>query len=217
MNLRRNKLLRTIYYWWRNYRDKHSYIRGKGNKKNIKGVKVSTCIQITGNNNLVILEKNGLLRNSLIKISGNNNIVKICKEAFVSGAELWVEDNNCRMEIGENTIVAHHSHLACTEDGSNLIVGSDGLVSSYVQIRTGDSHSILDMNGIRINKAKSVYIGNRVWIGEGARILKGVTLEGNDIISTGAIVTSSFGKNVIIGGTPAKILKENITWEYKRL
>lgn len=217
MNLKRNKLLRTVYKYYQNYKDKHSYTVGKGNKLIINGIKINCRIQIRGKNNQLIVEKSAVLRNTLVKISGNNNIVRVGNESYVSGAELWVEDNGCRLEIGKNAFVGHHSHLACTEDGSQLIVGDDGLISSYIQIRTGDSHSILDGEGNRINKAQSVRIGNHVWIGEGAKILKGVELEGDDIVSTGAIVTKSFGKNLLIGGIPAKILKENVTWDSKRI
>ena len=217
MNLRRNKFLRKLYLHWRNIQENHSFISGKGNKLTINGIRVKSRIQIRGCNNQVIVEKSAVLRNSLVKISGNNNIVRIGSKSYVSGAELWVEDNECRLEIGNNSFVGHHSHLACTEDGSQLIIGDDGLISSYVQIRTGDSHSILDMEGNRINKAQSVIVGNHVWIGEGAKILKGVILEGDDIISTGAILTKSFGKNLLIGGTPAKIIKENVKWDSKRL
>lgn len=165
----------------------------------------------------MILEKGCGLRNSLIKVAGNNNIVVIHKGAFIYGAELWIEDNNCRIEIGDNAYIGHHSHLACTEDGSQLVVGSDGMMSSYVQVRTGDSHSILDLDGNRINPAESVKIGNHVWLGLGSKVLKGVTLGDHVVVSTGAIVTKSFGSNVLLGGIPAKVLKEKITWDSKRL
>lgn len=91
------------------------------------------------------------------------------------------------------------------------------MISSYVQVRTGDSHSILDMHGNRINHAESVKIGDHVWLGEGCKVLKGVTLGNHVVVSTGAIVTKSFGDNLLIGGVPAKILKDNITWDSKRL
>ena len=157
-----------------------------------------------------------MLLNSLIRVSGNNNCVILKADSYVSGAELWVENNHCELSIGERTFVGHHSHLACTEDGSKLTVGDDGMISSYVQVRTGDSHSITDMEGNRINKAQSVVIGNHCWLGEGSKVLKGVTLEGDDVVSTGAIVTKSFGKNVLIGGIPARVLKENINWDESR-
>ena len=128
-----------------------------------------------------------------------------------------MEDNHCIISIGERTFVGKDSHLACTEDGSKLLIGSDCMISSHVQIRTGDSHSILDSNGDRINPASSVSIGNHVWLGEGCKVLKGVSLDGDDIVSTGAIVTKSFGRNLLIGGIPAKILKENVIWDKERV
>lgn len=218
MSLKDITIIRKVIYVWRNWRNKHSYTSGNKNRIiNIGGVKVSTRIQIAGNGNRLIMEKGSTLLNSLVKISGNNNEVVLKANSYVSGAELWVEDNQCLISIGERTFVGHHSHLACTEDGSRLIVGDDSMLSSYVQIRTGDSHSILDIEGKRINTAQSVIIGNHCWIGEGSKVMKGVTLEGDDVVSTGAICTKSFGKNVLLGGIPAKIIKENITWDSRRL
>lgn len=218
MNLREIGVLRKAVYIWRNIQNRHSFKHGKYNViENGGGQKVNSRIQITGNGNKVILEKSALLLNSLIKISGNNNLVVLKANSYVSGVELWVENNNCELSIGERTFVGHHSHLACTENGSKLLVGCDGMISSYVQVRTGDSHSIVDMEGNRINKAQSVFIGDHCWLGEGSKVLKGVTLEGDVVVSTGAIVTKSYGKNVLLGGVPAKVLKENINWYSERL
>lgn len=217
MNLREIDYLRKLVYVWRGFEEKRSYTKGKGNIFQLGGAKIKTRIQVNGMNNQIKVEQGCLLKNTLIKIEGNNNKLIIHGGAYISGAELWIEDNNCVIEIGERTFVGHHSHLACTEDGSKLVVGSDGLISSYVQLRTGDSHSILDLEGNRINPADSISIGDHVWIGEGVKVLKGVTLEGDDVVSTGAIVTKSFGKNVLLGGIPAKVLKENVSWDSKRL
>lgn len=218
MSIRDITFIRKAVYILRNWRNKHSYTSGKNNRIiNQGGVKVGSRIQIAGNGNKLILEKGSMLLNSLVKISGNNNEVVLRANSYVSGAELWVENDGCLLEIGVGTFVGHHSHLACTEDGSRLIVGGNGMISSYVQIRTGDSHSIVDMEGNRINQAQSVFIGDHCWIGEGSKILKGVTLEGDDIVSTGAIVTKSFDKNKLIGGIPAKILKDNVTWDEERI
>ena len=214
MNLKEIGLLRKLVYMWRNIRNRYSYQHGKKNRvENNGGVRVNSRIQIEGNNNQVVLEKGCLLLNSLIKVSGNDNLVVLKAGSYVSGAELWVEDDHCELSIGERTFVGHHSHLACTENGSKLTVGRDGMISSYVQVRTGDSHVILDLEGNRLNPAKSVCIGDHCWLGEGAKVLKGVTLEGHNIVATGAIVAKSFGKNQLLGGVPAKVLKENVTWE----
>ena len=104
----------------------------------------------------------------------------------------------------QRKIIRWSSFLSCTENCSALMVGNDCILSSYVQILTGDFHSILDMDGNRINQAQSVMLGNHCWLGEGVKVLKGITLAWDVIVSTGAIVTKSFGKTVLIGGTPVR-------------
>lgn len=218
MNHRKIAWLRKIVYLWRNLRSKHSFHQGNNNKiKNLGGQRVNSIIQVYGNGNTIIIENGALLLNSCLRIYGNNNLVHLKSDSYISGAEIWVENDRCETIIGERTFVGHHSHLACTENGSKLIIGCDCMISSYVQIRTGDSHSILDMEGNRVNPARSVRIGDHCWIGEGAKILKGVGLEGDNIVATGAILTKSYEKNALIAGVPGKIVKENVTWDKDRI
>ncbi len=54
----------------------------------------------------------------------------------------------------------------------------------------------------------SITIGVNVWIGAGAIVNPGVTLGDGVIVASGAVVTRSFGPGVIIGGVPAKIIRE---------
>ena len=135
--------------------------------------------------------------------------------SLMDDSDIVIEDNKCVLTIGRNTFIGP-SHLAVTEDGSQLTIGEECMISSNVQVRTGDSHAIFDASGRRINHAASVHIGNMVWLGEGCKVLKGVTLKNNTIVSTGAIVTKSFEGNVLIGGIPATVLKENVSWSHSR-
>lgn len=209
------KRMSCLYHDWLN---RHSFTIGNNNViNNLGGIWIKTRFQISGNGNRIVLEKGSKLINTLIKISGNRNEVVLKSYSHLSGVELWIEDDQCKIIIGERTSIGHHSHLACTENGSKLIVGDDGMISAYVQIRTGDSHSIIDNKGNRINYAQSVIIGDHCWIGDGAKVMKGVILEGDDVVSTGAIVTHSFGKNLLIGGIPARVLKEDISWDSRRV
>lgn len=217
MILRNNRYLRTLYYHWLQYKCKCSYSLGSRNRIINKGVKVKSCIQIKGNNNHVIIADGAALLKTIVRITGNNCTVVLKDYCYLSEVEIFVENNNCRVEIGTNTFVGRHTHIACSEDNSEIIIGGEGMISSYCQIRTGDSHSVTDLEGNRLNPASSVYIGEHCWLGEGSKVLKGVTLGCDSIVSTGAIVTKSFGNNVLLGGLPAKVLKENINWNEKRL
>jgi acetyltransferase-like isoleucine patch superfamily enzyme len=51
-------------------------------------------------------------------------------------------------------------------------------------------------------------IGNRVWIGSGAIITKGVCIGDGAVIAAGAVVTRNVAENTVVGGVPAKLIKK---------
>ncbi len=59
-----------------------------------------------------------------------------------------------------------------------------------------------------VEYGKPVTIGDNCWIGGHATINMGVTFGNNVVVASGAVVTKSFGDNVVIGGNPAKVIKK---------
>lgn len=212
-----NKFIRLQVYRILNFLEKRGYVRGKRNMIKNHGIKIGTRICINGDYNTLNIEDYAVLKNCLIKIKGNNNRIELKKKCYIDGATLYIEDNSCSIIIGENTFVGA-SHFAVSENNSTILIDEDCMISSNVNIRTGDSHSIIEIESSeRINYASSIHIRDHVWIGEGAKILKGVKIKENCIVSTGSIVTKSFESNLLIGGVPARILKENVTWDKNRI
>jgi acetyltransferase-like isoleucine patch superfamily enzyme len=167
--------------------------------------------------NTIVFHKGGILRNTTICIRGNNNVVEIGKDASINQGDIYIEDDNNCVVIGDQTNLCGKIHLACTE-GRKIEIGNDCLCSSEIVLRTGDSHSVLDMSGNRINQAADVEVGNHVWIGYRVLINKGVVIPENTIIGTGAVVTKSFTEeNTVIAGVPAKVVKRNVNWCKERL
>ena len=64
--------------------------------------------------------------------------------------------------------------------------------------------------GRRERKAQGmpVNIGNDVWIGGNCTILPGVTIGNNVVIAAGAVVTKDVPDNSVVGGVPAKVIKQ---------
>lgn len=99
-----------------------------------------------------------------------------------------------------------------------LYIGEDCMLSSEVIISTGDSHSIINEEGMRINSSKDVVIGSHVWIGNRVSINKGVVIAANSVIGNGSIVTKvAMAENCVLAGNPAKIVKTNVNWKRERL
>ncbi len=79
-----------------------------------------------------------------------------------------------------------------------------------VNIRDSDGHYIIE-KGQKKQIIKPVTIGNHVWICSHAHILKGVVIGNDSVISYGSIVLGKFNSNnLLIGGIPAKIIREDI-------
>lgn len=150
-------------------------------------------------------------------ISGNNNKIRVGDRVYMIDANLYIEDDKNEININNRTSICGRTHLACTE-GKKIMIGEHCMFSSDVVLRTGDSHSIIDLKGNRINDAKDVIIGDHVWIGNKTIITKGSKISANSIVATGAVVTRTFeDMNIILGGNPAHIIKENINWLQERV
>lgn len=177
---------------------------------------IGCCVEITGNNNSIIISKQALIRNTKIFIKGNNCKIEIGENVSIKGGEIWLEDNNTSLIINAGTTI-ESAHLAVTEDFSKIHIGENCMFANNVEIRTGDSHAIFDGNQIRINAASSVSIGNNVWLGSRAMILKGVSIADNCLIGAGSIVTKNIEiPNSLSVGSPSKIVKEEINWTRER-
>ncbi len=194
-------------------------IKGKRNKIVFTGsfVKKSKFL-IRGHDNLVVIEDRSLVKNIAIAINGSHNTIVIGKGCAVYDTDLVIEDDNGKITIGDNSRIFGKCELAAIE-GTSITIGEGCLISSQTHFRTGDSHSIVDLSGKRINPSMDITLGKHTWVGTKVTITKGGATAENTVIGTGAILTKSFasGGGVCLAGVPARIVKENINWDIHRL
>lgn len=93
--------------------------------------------------------------------------------------------------------------------GDTVEIGEGATIGRDVVIRSYDGHTI-DLPGYHISEP--IKIGRHVWVGQGATILKGVKIGDGAIIAAGALVTKDVPARCIVGGIPAKVIKENVNW-----
>ena len=102
-------------------------------------------------------------------------------------------------------------------EASKVTIGKNGLFGPC-QIWTSDFHSVIDnQTKIRINPPKDVVLGDHVWLGAQALILKGSTIGDDSVVAARSVVTKSYPSNSLIGGNPSRLLKSSISWDNKLL
>lgn len=193
-------------------------VRGKNNRLINEGAYLKGCrIRVHGSGNTVRIGSFCRLYGANITIEGDSNTITLGDYVYANGVDLYMEDNGGTIRVGDHTTFAGAAHLACIE-GRECSVGSRCLFSSDVVIRVGDSHSLLDLQGSRINPSADVHIGDHVWVGARAMILKGVNIHRDCVVGTGAVVTKGTpGPNCALGGNPASVVKTDINWENDRI
>jgi acetyltransferase-like isoleucine patch superfamily enzyme len=180
---------------------------------------VSVEFDIQGNNNSIVFEPGCFLRNVRFFIRGDGHEVLLGRGCrFNNGGRIRFEDCGCVLIVGEKSTF-EDVHLALTEPQSRIEIGKDCMFAYDIDVRTGDSHSILcQATHRRLNQARDVQVEDHVWVGPHSMLLKGVSLAKDTIVAAGAVVTRKFHTpGIIVGGNPARQLKDGVTWCRERI
>ncbi|WP_026879010.1 acyltransferase [Ignatzschineria larvae DSM 13226] len=171
----------------------------------------SVRVIIRGSNNNITIYESCNIRNMLIDISGDNNTLVINRRCSLRGS-IYIRHGS-KVTIGKCTSFVQALLFALEK--CHLSIGEYCMFSSRVYIRTSDEHPIFDLkNDERINPAKDVIIGNKVWIGDNVTINKGVKVNDGNIIGACSVVLKSLKEvNSIYAGTPARLIRTNVSWD----
>lgn len=127
----------------------------------------------------------------------------ICADALIRHADLV---------LGRNCSINTHAYLQ-----GPITVGNDVRIAPKVTVCAynhghADIHRSIDSQpGV----TKGIRIGNDVWIGAGAILLDGITVGSHSIIAAGSVVTKDVGDYVIVGGNPARPIKNRLEAYFK--
>jgi acetyltransferase-like isoleucine patch superfamily enzyme len=116
---------------------------------------------------------------------------------------------NAQVEIGKNVLINSNVTIISAE---SIKIGDYTGIGWNSEIIDTDYHGIINDGQVNVVTAP-IEIGNHVFVGRHAAIMKGVKVGDGSIIAAGAIVTKDVPAHCLTGGIPAKIIKENIQWK----
>lgn len=212
--IKNNKLILSLR---RTFGKNKKKVLGKNNKVCIFGLMKNSKIFVKGNDNKIEILSPKINVGLNIMMIGNHNKIEIKENCVLKDLNIWIEDDCNSVLIEKDTLICGNTKLSLIE-GTSIVIGEGSMFSDGIDVRTGDSHSIVDTDGKRINPSKDVVIGKHCWIGHGASILKGVKIGDNCIVATKAVVTKTFvGEKLVIAGNPSRVVKENVNWLFERI
>jgi len=137
------------------------------------------------------------IRNLLRQVTGST-----IDESVVVFTPLYINYGK-HTKIGKNVFINFDCVFldlgGITIEDNVLIAPKVSLLSEGHPISQGDRHALVPGH---------IHIRKNAWIGAGATILPGITIGENAVVAAGAVVSKDVPANTIVGGIPAKIIKE---------
>ncbi len=120
------------------------------------------------------------------------------------GCKIRVHEGN--VSIGAKTVLGQECTISAFQ---HVSIGRECVIADRVMLIDFDHGMVEVERPIRLQGIykRDVRVGNNVWIGYGACILRGVTVGDNAVIGTGAVVTRDVPANAVVGGVPARVIR----------
>jgi acetyltransferase-like isoleucine patch superfamily enzyme len=167
---------------------------------------LSTCRHVTGS--AIVHQPVLLLGSGAIVIGRDVRFGWPTSPGFHTGyLHLEAAVPDAVIEIGDDAEINNNAYIK--SEGAGIHIGPRALLGSNIQILDSDFHDLHPdrRRGGRPAMAP-VHLGENVFIGDGARILKGVTIGADSVIGAGSVVTGSIPAGVIAAGNPARVVRE---------
>ena len=143
-------------------------------------------------------------------IAGNAQAREILCELLGSfGADSYIkpplsDDYGENLHVGDRTFI--NMNLVAL-DVAAIYIGDDCQIGPNVQLLT-PIHPLAHIpRRDKLEAARSIRLGNNVWLGGGVIVCPGVTIGDNTVVGAGSVVTRDLPANVVAVGTPARVVK----------
>ncbi len=178
-----------------------------------KPVLKNSSIDFKGKNNIFFCEDNVLLVNSKLVFNGNNSVIYLSSSKYEYKLNLTI-NNNQVFHMGKDNYINGVMNIILSEQ-QHIFIGADCLFSTGIWMRNADPHLIYDSQTMqRINPTRSIFLGDHIWLGQSAMILKGTKIGSGSIIGAMSLVPGrTITSNTSWGGNPAVLLKTNVFWD----
>lgn len=158
------------------------------------------------------LSGNLALNSNRIGTNGRSSILRMDEKTvlecngfkFMYGADI-ILFKGAKLCLGKGSFINSDCKIRCHKE---ISIGEGCAISHDFTVMDSDAH---ELNGSR--NTNPVHIGDHVWIGTRVTILNGVNVGDGAVIAAGSLVTKDVPAGSLVGGVPAKVIKEKVEWK----
>jgi acetyltransferase-like isoleucine patch superfamily enzyme len=136
---------------------------------------------------------------------GKHAVLRLGRWAWIGhGCKIRVHEGE--VSIGAKTVIGQECTISAYQ---HVSIGRECILADRVMLIDFD-HGVVEVERpVRLQGIykRNVDVGNNVWVGYGACVLRGVAIGDNSIVGTSAVVTKSAPANAVLAGVPARVIR----------
>lgn len=175
----------------------------------------TVSVVFRGSGNTLRVAEGAKIRHLAVDFSGDGGLVTIGATTQPrTGLRFSIRlGHECTVTIGDNVGCETRAFVRVSE-GASVHIGEDCMFAANIEIRADDSHAIYDVRtGRRANPARTIRIGEHVWLGKNVVVMSGATIGDGSVVGFRSIVTRDIPNNCVAAGAPARVVRRDVAWE----
>jgi acetyltransferase-like isoleucine patch superfamily enzyme len=165
-----------------------------------KSVYIQAGLEVLGANLIELDEEVSILRDVRLNVHYSNSRLRLGRCVNLDrGVDISVAGEDCQIEIGEGTYIGPYS---CIAGPGHIRIGKNCLIAAHTGIYA-NNHRPYGLS------REGIVIEDKCWLGNGVKVLDGVTIGRGSVIGAGAVVTKDIPPYSVAVGVPAKVIKSS--------
>ncbi|MDX2239314.1 MAG: acyltransferase [Leptolyngbyaceae cyanobacterium bins.302] len=165
-----------------------------------KSVSLQEGIDVLGANSITLYDEVKILQNVVLDMQSPDSYLRLNRGVVLDrGVNIRATGEHCQIDIGERTYLGPD---VCITGTGHIRIGENCLISAHTRICAGN-YGAFELS------RKGTIIEDECWLGDGVKILDGVTIGRGSIIGTGCVVTKDIPPQTIVIAVPKTMIKES--------
>ena len=165
-----------------------------------KSVYIQTGVEILGANLIELEDEVRILRDVTLNVHYPNSWLRLGRGVCLDrGVDIRVAGEDCQITIGEGSYLGPY---VCMAGPGHIQIGKNCLIAAHSGMYA-NNHRTYGLS------REGIVIEDKCWLGNGVKVLDGVTIGQGSVVGAGAVVTKNIPPYSVAVGVPAKVIKSS--------